>query len=205
MHQWPLCLWVFVLALRGWRILFLLLKRLKAFVFVLGGRRFWPLFLERLKVFGLTFECWRFWLFVLNVEESCSHFWMLKVLTFTFGCSKFLFLVLDVENSCSYSWILKVFIFVLRCWRFLLLLLDVEGFCFWMLKVYDYWSFIFLHILKKNDVKIYSILFRSWLYKYSLTYNNERFMKGDFLMINHVTYVLFYVWTFVMTFVVFML
>jgi hypothetical protein len=30
---------------------------------------------------------------------------------------------------------------------------------------------------------MYSILFKIWLYKFSLTYNDERFMKGDFLMI----------------------
>jgi hypothetical protein len=45
----------------------------------------------------------------------------------------------------------------------------------------------------------------SWLYKFNLTYNDERFMKGDFFNDNHVTYVLFCVWTFVMTFVAFML
>jgi hypothetical protein len=65
------------------------------------------------------------------------------------------------------------------------LLFDVEGSYFysWMLKVCDSWSSIYLHIWKKNDVKIYFILFKSWLYKFSLTYNDERFMKGDFLMI----------------------
>jgi hypothetical protein len=61
---------------------------------------------------------------------------MLKVIAFTLGCLKLLLLVLDVESSCSYSWILKVFTFVL----------DVEGFCFWMLKVCDFWSFVYLHI-----------------------------------------------------------
>jgi len=68
---------------------------------------------------------------------------------------------------------LKVFTF--GCWRFLLLFLD--------LKVYDSWSFVYLDIFLKNDVRIYSILFKSCLYKFSLTYNDERFMKGDFLMI----------------------
>jgi len=50
-----------------------------------------------------------------------------------------------------------------------------------MLKVcVDFWSFVYLQILKENDVKIYSILFKSWLYRFSLTYNDERFKKGDF-------------------------
>jgi hypothetical protein len=39
----------------------------------------------------------------------------------------------------------------------------------------------------------------------NLIYNDEIFMKGDFFNDNHVTYVLFCVWTFVMNFVVFML
>jgi hypothetical protein len=30
---------------------------------------------------------------------------------------------------------------------------------------------------------MYSMLFKSWLYKFNLTYNGERFIKGDFLMI----------------------
>ncbi len=60
---------------------------------------------------------------------------------------------------------LKVFAF--GCWRFCV----------------NSWSFVYLHTLKKNDVKIYSILFKSCLYKFILTYNDERFMKGDFLMI----------------------
>jgi hypothetical protein len=68
---------------------------------------------------------------------------------------------------------LKVFAF--GCWRFLLLFLD--------LKVCDSWSFVYLDFFLKNDVRIYSILFKSCLYKFSLTYNDERFMKGDFLMI----------------------
>ncbi len=124
-------------------------------------------------------------LFFWNVEGSCSYFWMSKVLTFIFGCLKFLLLVLDVESYCFYSWILKVLTFVLGCWRFLLLFLDVEGCYFysWMLKVCDSWSFVYLHILKKNDVKLYSILFRGWLYKFTLSYNDERFMKGEILMI----------------------
>jgi len=41
------------------------------------------------------------------------------------------------------------------------------------------------------------------LYKFSLTYSDEKFMKGVFFNDNHVTYVLFCVWTFMMTFVVF--
>jgi len=131
------------------------------------------LLLERLKVYALAFECWRFLLFLFNMKGYCSYSWMFKVLTFVFRCWKFLLLLLDIEG----------FYLFIRCWRFLFLLLDVEGFCFWMLKVCDSWSFVYLHILKKNDVKIYSILFRSWLYKFSLIYNDERFMKGDFLMI----------------------
>jgi hypothetical protein len=142
---------------------------------------------------------------ILDVEGFYFYFLMLKVIVLTFGCLKFIHLILDVESSCSHSWILKVFTFVFRCWRFLLL--DVEGSYFysWMLKVCDSWSFVYLHIYFLNDVKIYSILFKSWLYKFSLTYNGERFMKGDFFNDNHVTYVLFCVWTYAMTFVVFML
>jgi hypothetical protein len=66
---------------------------------------------------------------------------------------------------------LKVFAF--RCWRFLLLLLDAKGLWFLIF-------FLFAYIIKRNDVNIYSILFKSWLYKFSLTYNDERFMKSDF-------------------------
>jgi len=66
---------------------------------------------------------------------------------------------------------LKVFSF--GCWKFLLLLLDVKGLWFFI----DF--FICIYYLK-NDVNIYSILFKSWLYKFSLTYNDERFMKTDF-------------------------
>jgi len=80
-------------------------------------------------------------------------------------------------------WMLKVFSLTLRCWRFLLLDVEDSYFYSWMLKVCDFWSFVYLHILKKNDVKIYSILFKSWLYKFNLTYNDGRFMKDDFLMI----------------------
>ncbi len=140
-------------------------------------------FFQILKVLTHTFKCW----------SSYFYFLMLQVIDFILRCSMFLLLVLDVEISCSCFWILKVLTFVswkfkvlaltFRCWRFLLL--DVESFYFysWMLRVCDSWSFVYLHTLKKNDVKIYSILFRSWLYKFSLTYNDERFMKGDFLMI----------------------
>jgi len=70
---------------------------------------------------------------------------------------------------------LKVFALILGYWRFLLLFLDVEG--LWFL-VFCLFAFFF-----KNSVKIYSILFRIRLYKFSLTYNDEKFMKGDFLMI----------------------
>jgi hypothetical protein len=94
---------------------------------------------------------------LLDVEGFYIYFLMLKVIALTLGCSKFLLLVLDVESSCFYSWILKVCV--------------------------DFWYFVYLHTLKKNDVKIYSILFKSWLYKFNLTYNDERFMKGDFFMI----------------------
>jgi hypothetical protein len=134
------------------------------------------LLLKRLKVFVFAFECWRFLFILLDVEGSYFYFLMLKVITFTLGFSKNLLLILDVESFWSYSWILKVITFVLRCWRFLFLFLDVESLC-WLL------VFFYLHILKKNDVEIYYIIFKSWLYKFSLTYNDERFMKGDFLMI----------------------
>jgi hypothetical protein len=78
--------------------------------------------------------------------------------------------------------------------KFFILFLDIEGFyfCSWMLKVCDSWFFVYLHILKKNDVKIYSILFRSLLYKFNLIYNDERFLKGDFLMIIMLFYDDFY-------------
>ncbi len=112
-------------------------------------------------------------LFLLDVEGSYFYFLMLKVITLTLGCSKFLLLVLDVKSFCSYFWILKVFTFVIGCWRFLLL--DVEVLWFLVFYLFSY--------IKKIDVKIYSILFKSWLYKFSLTYNDERFMKGDFLII----------------------
>jgi hypothetical protein len=39
-----------------------------------------------LKVFAFVFECWNFLSILLNVEGSCSYFWMLKVVTFTFWC-----------------------------------------------------------------------------------------------------------------------
>jgi len=159
-----------------------------------------------LKVLAHIFGCWRFLLLLFDVKGYC----------FYFLCSKFLLLVLDVESSCSYSWILKVFIFVLGCWRFLLLNVDLFYFYSWMLKVYDSWFLFYLHMLKKNDVKIYSILFKSCLYKFNLTYNDERFMKGDFFMIimlqmffffffNIFVDFFFFFWTFVMTFVVFMI
>jgi hypothetical protein len=150
--------------------LFLLLERLKAFVFALWGWKFLSLLLERFKVFVIVFECWRFLLFLLDVEGSYFYFLMLKVITLTLGCSKFLLLVLDVKSSCFYFWILKVPTFVIGCWRFLLL--DVEGLWFLVFYLFSY--------IKKNDVKIYSILFKSWLYKFSLTYNDERFMKVIF-------------------------
>ncbi len=43
--------------------------------------------------------------------------------------------------------------------------------------------FFNLHIYFLNDVKIYSILFRSSLYKFDLIYYDESIMNGDFLMI----------------------
>jgi len=114
-------------------------------------------------------------LFFFNVEGFCSYF----------GCWRFLLLLFDVKGYYSYFWIFKILTFGFRCWKLLFLFLDIKGsyFLFWMLKVCDFWSFVYLHILKKNDVKIYSILFKSWLYKFNLTYNDERFMKDDFLMI----------------------
>jgi hypothetical protein len=141
-------------------------------------------FFWMLKIFTHIFGCWRFLLLLLDVKGCCFYSWMFKAIAFILGCSKFLLLVIHVESYCSYSWILKVLIFVLKCWRFLLPLLDVESFWFWMLKVcVNSSSFVYLHIFLKNYVRIDSILFRSWLYKFSLTYNDERFMKGDFLMI----------------------
>ncbi len=125
------------------------------------------MFLKRLKVLVFAFECWKFLLIL-------------------FGCWMFLLLFLDVKGYYFYSLMLKVLTFGFKCWKFLLSFLDIEGFYFyyWMLKVcVNSWSFVYLHILKKNDVKIYSILFRNWLYKFSLIYNDEIFMKGDFLMI----------------------
>jgi hypothetical protein len=138
------------------------------------------------KVFVVSFECWRFLLLLL----------MLKVTILILGCSKFLLLVLDVESSYFYSWILKVLTLVLGCWKFLLLLLDAEGLWFLIFCLFAY--------IKEKWCEN-SILFRSWLYKFSLTYNDERFMKGDFWMIIMLHMFLFCVWTFFMTFVVFML
>jgi hypothetical protein len=135
-----------------------------------------------LKVLAHTFGCWRFLFLFFDMKGYCSNF----------ECSKFLLLFIDVKSSYSYSWILKVLTFVFGCWRFLFLLLDVEGFYFWMLRVLTFilgcwrlWLLVFclFAYILKNDVKIYSILFRSWLYKFSLTCNHERFMKGVFLMI----------------------
>jgi hypothetical protein len=165
----------FVFTLASWRVLFLLLKRLKAFVFALRGWKFLSLLLKRLKVFVFK-----------KVKSSCFCFWMLKVFAHTFGCWMFLLLLLDVKGYYFYSLMLKVLTFGFKCWKFLLFFLDIESFYFyyWMLKVcVNFWSFVYLHILKKNDVKIYFILFRNWLYKFSLIYNDEIFMKGDFLMI----------------------
>jgi len=118
---------------------------------------------------------WKVFIFSFYVKGYCSYSWMFKVCTFGFRCWKFLFLFLDIEG----------FYFILECWRFLLLLLDVEGYYFysWMLKVCDYWSFVYMHFLKKMMWKKKSILFKSCLYKFNLTYNDERFMKGDLWMI----------------------
>jgi hypothetical protein len=138
------------------------------------------------KVFVVSFECWRFLLLLL----------MLKVTILILGCWKFLLLVLDVESSYFYSWILKVLTLVLGCWKFLLLLLDAEGLWFLIFCLFAY--------IKEKWCEN-SILFRSWLYKFNLTYNDERFMKGDFWMIIMLHMFLFCVWTFFMTFVVFML
>jgi hypothetical protein len=170
------------------------------------GFRFWKFLLLLLDIEGSYFCSWMLKVLVLllDVEGFCFCFWMLKVLLtlldvedsyfyflmwkvivliFGFKCWKFLRLVLDIEGSYFCSWMFKVLALTFRCWRFLLL--DVESSYFYsrMLKVCDSWSFIYLHTLKKNDVKIYSILFKSWLYKFNLTYNDERFMKGVFLMI----------------------
>ncbi len=98
---------------------------------------------------------------------------MFKTLIFGFRCWKFLLLFLDIEGFYFCSWMLKVLALTFKCWRFLLL--DVEG--LWFL-VFCLFAFFF-----KNNVKTYSILFIVWLYKFSLTYNDEKFMKGDFLMI----------------------
>jgi hypothetical protein len=94
------------------------------------------LLLERLKVLVLR-----------EVEIFCS----------CFNCWRFLLILLDVKSSYFYFLMLKVFALTLRCRRFL--------FYSWMLKVFYSWSFVYLHILKKNDVIIYSILFRSSMYK----------------------------------------
>jgi len=97
-----------------------------------------------------------------------------KVITFDFRCWKFSFLLLNIEGSYFCSWMLKVLALILRCWRFLLL--DVGGLCWFLV-------FCLFVYIKKTDVKIYSILFKSWFYKFNLTHNDKRFMKGDFLMI----------------------
>jgi hypothetical protein len=175
--------------------------------FALRVWRFLPLLLN-VKGSCSYFRCWRFLLLFFDVKGYCFYSWMLNVLIFCFRCWKFLFLLLDIESFCFYFWILKVITFVLGCWRFLLLFLNVEVFCFWMLKVFTFIlgcrRFVILGLLficiyiKKNDAKIYSILFKSWLYKFSLIYNDERFMKGGFLMII-MLHMFCFVWTFVMT------
>jgi len=79
---------------------------------------------------------------------------------------------------------LKVLVLILGYWRFLLLFLDVEGFCFWMLKVCDFWSFVYLHMFKKMMWKYIPFYLEVInLVLFSLIYNDKRFMKGDFLMI----------------------
>ncbi len=135
------------------------------------------------KVFAHTFGCWRFLLLLFYVKGYCFYSLMFKVFTFGFKCWKFLLLLSDIEGFYFCSWMLKVLALTIRCWRFLLLNVIGSYFYSWMLKVCDFWSFVYLHILKKNDVEIYSILFRSWLYKFSLTYNDEIFLKGDLMII----------------------
>jgi hypothetical protein len=135
-------------------------------------------YLQALIFMGFCFYSWRL--------KVCSCSYRLKAFVFALGSWRFLSLLFK-----------KLKVFAFECWRFLLFLLNVQGFCsyFWMLKVCDSWSFVYLHILKKNDVKIYSILFRSWMF--SLTSNDERFMKGDFLMIimlNMFCFVLEHLW-----------
>jgi hypothetical protein len=134
----------FVFSLKGWRFLFLLLKKLKAFVFSLRDQRFLFLLLERLKELFFALGGWRFLSLLLKrlkvfalrkVEGFCSHFWMLKVFAHTFGCWRFLLLLFDVKSYCSYSCMFNVFIFDFRCWKFLLLFLDIEGFYFCCLYV----------------------------------------------------------------------
>jgi hypothetical protein len=147
-----------------------------------------------LKVFVVSFECWRFLLILLDIEGSYFYFlmlkgyyfyfWMFKVLIFGFRCWKFLFILLDIEGSYFCSSMLKVHVLIIKCWNFLLL--DVEGSYFysWMLKVCDCCSFVYLHILKKNYVKIYSIYLKVDCTSLVWTYNDEKFMKGDLLMIS---------------------
>ncbi len=126
--------------------------RLKAFFFVLGSWRFLSLLLEKFKVL----------LLLLNVEGFCCFFWMLKVLAHTFGCWRLLLLLFDVKNYYFYFWMFKVptfgldvessyfYIWILKVFT---LFLNVEGLCWFLV------FFLFAYI-KKNDVKIYSILFR---------------------------------------------
>jgi hypothetical protein len=114
------------------KVLVVAFKNVEGFCFSLEDWRFLSLLLKRLKVFALAFECWRFLLFLLNVEGSCSYFWMLKVLICTFGWLRLLFLLLDVQSFYFWFWMLKVLALIVGYWRFLLMFLDVEGFCFWM-------------------------------------------------------------------------
>jgi len=125
-----------------------------------------------LKVLAHTFGCWRFLLLLFDVKGYSFYSWLFKVLIFGFKCWKFLLLFLDIEGSYFCFWMFKVFALILRCWKFLLL--DVKGLWFLVLC-------LLACIYLKWCENIF--LFKSWLYKFSLTYYDERFMNCDFSMI----------------------
>ncbi len=101
------------------------LKRLKAFVFALRGWRFLPLLLKRLKLFTLR-EVEGFCSCLWMLKVFVVFFLMLKVLAHTFGCQRFPLLLFDVKGYCFYSWVFKVLTFGFRCWKFLFSLLDMK-------------------------------------------------------------------------------
>jgi hypothetical protein len=76
MHQGPSCAYAYEL--------FFLFLEVEAVFFCSWKLKVFIFDLREVQGFAFAFECCRFLLFLLNVESSCSYFWMLKVITFTF-------------------------------------------------------------------------------------------------------------------------